>query len=87
MPVFADMIDPEGSEVYLKPAEQYIALGEPINFYTVIEAARQRGETAFGYRIHAEHNDAEKSYGVHTNPKKAELVTFKIGDKIVVLAE
>jgi ion channel POLLUX/CASTOR len=87
MPVFADMFDPEGSEIYLKPADQYIALGEPINFYTVIEAARQRGETAFGYRIHAEHNDAEKSYGVHTNPKKAELVTFKIGDKIVVLAE
>jgi ion channel POLLUX/CASTOR len=85
--VFTDMFDPEGSEIYLKPADQYVALGEPVNFYTVIEAARQRGETAFGYRVYAERSEADRGYGVHTNPKKAELVTFTAQDKIVVLAE
>jgi ion channel POLLUX/CASTOR len=87
MPVFTDLFDPEGSEIYLKPANQYVAMGEPVNFHTVIEAARRRGETAFGYRITTEHNNAEKSYGVHTNPKKAGLVTFTAEDKIIVLAE
>jgi ion channel POLLUX/CASTOR len=87
MPVFTDLFDPEGSEIYLKPAEQYINLGEPVNFYTVIEAASRIGETTFGYRIIAEHDDIEKFYGVHTNPKKAEQITFKVGDKIIVLAE
>jgi hypothetical protein len=87
MPVFADLFNPEGSEIYLKPADQYVALGEPVNFYTVIEAARRRGETAFGYQIMEERDDAEKAYGVHTNPKKAGRVIFKAEDKIVVLAE
>ena len=87
MPVFTDLFDPEGSEIYLKPAEQYVAPDEPVNFYTVIEAASKRGETAFGYRIIAEHDDIEKSYGVHINPKKAGQIIFKVGDKIIVLAE
>jgi voltage-gated potassium channel Kch len=87
MPVFSDIFNPEGSEIYLKPAEQYVAFDEAINFYTVIEAARRRGETAFGYKIHSEHDDPAHSFGVHTNPKKMDLITFKAGDKIIVMAE
>ncbi len=87
MPVFTDLFDPEGSEIYLKPAEQYVALGAAVNFYTVIDAARQRGETAFGYKIGSEHDDSARSFGVHTNPRKMDSITFKAGDKIIVLAE
>jgi hypothetical protein len=87
MGVFTDLFDPEGSEVYLKPIEQYVATGEPVNFYTVVEAARRRGETAIGYRIETEHSDAKKSYGVYTNPKKSSVATFTVEDKIIVLAE
>ncbi len=87
MGVFTDLFDPEGSEIYLKPIEQYVATGEPVNFYTVVEAARRRGETALGYRIEAEHSDAKKSYGVYTNPKKSSVTTFTVEDKIIVLAE
>ncbi|MES2941923.1 MAG: NAD-binding protein, partial [Pseudomonadota bacterium] len=32
--VFADILDPEGSEIYLKPVSDYVATGEPVNFYT-----------------------------------------------------
>jgi ion channel POLLUX/CASTOR len=87
MPVFSDIFAPEGSEIYLKPAGQYVAFDEAINFYTVIEAARQRGETAFGYKIHSEHDDPARSFGVRINPKKMDLITFKAGDKIIVMAE
>ena len=87
MPVFSDLFDPGGSEIYLKPAEQYVAFDEVINFYTVIEAARRRGETAFGYKIYSEHDDPARSFGVHINPKKMDLITFKAGDKIIVMAE
>jgi hypothetical protein len=87
MDVFTDIFDPEGSEIYLKPIGDYIATGKPVNFYTVIEAARRRGETALGYRITSEANDAGKSYGVHTNPKKSEQVAFAPEDKIIVIAE
>jgi voltage-gated potassium channel Kch len=87
MGVFTDLFDPEGSEIYLKPVEKYVALGEKVNFYTVVEAARRRGETAIGYRIEAEHSDASKSYGVYTNPKKSTQVVFSADDKVIVLAE
>ncbi len=85
--VFTDIFDPEGAEIYLKPVSDYIAIGEPVNFYTVVEAARRRGETALGYRKTSESNDASKAYGVHTNPKKSAQVTFAAEDKIIVIAE
>ena len=85
--VFTDIFDPEGAEIYLKPVSDYIAPGTPVNFYTVTEAARRRGETPLGYRIDAEANDAGRAYGVHTNPKKSEMVTFSPEDKIIVIAE
>jgi Trk K+ transport system NAD-binding subunit len=85
--VFADIFDPEGSEIYLKPIGDYVVTGQPVNFYTVTEAARRRGETAIGYRLMSENHSAEKSYGVHTNPKKSEKVSFAPQDKLIVIAE
>jgi voltage-gated potassium channel Kch len=87
MDVFADMFDPEGAEIYLKPISDYVVTGLPVNFYTVTEAARRRGETAIGYRLMSESHDAEKAYGVHTNPKKSASTTFSADDKIIVIAE
>jgi voltage-gated potassium channel Kch len=87
LPIFTDIFDPEGSEIYLKPMGEYVVTGKPVNFYTVVEATRLRGETAIGYRLMNESGEAEKSYGVHTNPKKSGLVTFAPEDKIIVLAE
>ncbi len=85
--VFNDIFDPEGAEVYLKPIGDYVSTGQPINFYTVTEAARRRGETAIGYRLMSESHNAEKAYGVHTNPKKSEKVTFTPQDKLIVISE
>lgn len=85
--IFMDLFDPAGAEIYLKPAGQYVALGEPVNFFTIVEAARRRGETAIGYRLVAEAKDAGKSYGVHTNPKKTHRVAFSPEDKVIVIAE
>lgn len=85
--VFADLFDPEGSEIYLKPVANYVAVEQPVNFYTVIEAARRRGEVAIGYRIVSQLHDPAKAYGVRTNPKKSEEVIFAAEDKVIVLAE
>jgi hypothetical protein len=85
--VFADLFDPEGSEIYLKPAGEYVEPGKPVNFYTVVEAARRRGQVAFGYRLKAQTHDIEHSYGVVVNPKKSELVTYSSDDKIILLSD
>jgi ion channel POLLUX/CASTOR len=85
--VFEQLIDPEGSELYLKPAYEYVEPGVPLNFYTVVEAACRRGEVAVGYRVEAEAGDPRKSYGVRLNPAKSGRIIFAKGDKIIVLAE
>jgi len=85
--VFEDLFDPEGAEIYLKRIEQYVRLGRPVNFYTLLESACQQDEIAIGYRLQAEaHNDG-KDFGVHLNPKKSEMINFSAGDRLIVLAE
>jgi hypothetical protein len=85
--VFADLFNADGSEIYLKPAADYVKTGQPLNFYTVVEAARRRGEVAIGYRIMAKSGDASAGYGVTLNPDKADTLTFSPADRVVVLAE
>jgi len=87
LPIFNDIFDPEGAEIYLKPIGDYVVTGQPVNFQTVVAAARQRGETAIGYRILTECHSAEKSYGIHTNPRKSNTLTFTPEDKVIVIAE
>ena len=87
MRVFEILFDAEGSEIYLKPVTRYVKTGTEVNFYTVLESAKRKGETAIGYRISAEAYDSSKSYGVRVNPVKTDKVKFTTGDKIIVLAE
>ncbi|MBX3309820.1 MAG: NAD-binding protein [Cryobacterium sp.] len=85
--VFDILFDSDGSEVYLKPAGRYIRPGESVDFYSVLEAARRRGETAIGCRV-AEHAfDSSKNYGVRLNPLKTDRLAFAPADRIIVLAE
>lgn len=85
--VFADIFDSDGSELYLKPAGQYVQLDTQVNFYTVIESAARRGEVAIGYRLKALAGDAANAYGVILNPDKTALISFSPEDRIIVLAE
>jgi voltage-gated potassium channel Kch len=85
--VFADLFDADGSEVYVRPATDYVAAGKPMTFYTVVEAARLRGEVAIGYRLRSLANDSARAYGVVVNPKKSDEITFSAGDRVIVLAE
>jgi voltage-gated potassium channel Kch len=85
--VFQDLFDPEGSEIYLKPAEDYVQTDTPLTFYTVVEAARRRNQVAIGYRSQREAYDPQKSYGVRINPAKSLEHTYVKGDRIIVLSE
>lgn len=85
--VLSDLFSPEGSEIYLKPAGHYVASDRPVNFYTVVEAARQRGESAIGYRRKASAKNLAQSYGVVINPPKDQPIEFQPQDMIILLAE
>ena len=85
--IFADMFDADGSEIYVKPAIDYVRAGAEVSFATVVAAAGRRGECAIGYRIASRSRDADDSYGVVVNPAKSSRVTFAAGDRVVVVAE
>lgn len=87
MRVFEDLFDADGSEIYLKSVNRYVKTGQPVNFYTVMESAKQKGEIAIGYRIQKDAFDSSKAYGVKVNPAKSEMVTYSTDDKIIVIAE
>ncbi|HZX04088.1 CASTOR/POLLUX-related putative ion channel [Kribbella sp.] len=84
--VFADLFDPEGSEIYLKPAPDYLVPGADANFATVVEAARRQGEIAIGYRL-KRNSDRSPTYGVVLNPSRSEPLTLGYGDSVIVVSE
>jgi voltage-gated potassium channel Kch len=85
--VFDELFSAAGAEIYLRPANLYVKDGEESDFYTVLEAARRRGETAIGFRIDEHARSSEHAYGVTVNPMKTDTRTFAPGDKVIVLAE
>ena len=87
MRVFEDLMRSEGSEIYLKPINDYIKTEESVNFYTLMESAKRRGDTAIGYRINSLIHNQDAAYGVVINPKKDDYIQFTDLDKIIVLSE
>ncbi len=85
--VFQDLLDADGSEIYLRPAEHYVTAGDEVTYMTIVEAAARRGETAIGYRVSAEADDPAAGFGVHVNPAKSALFAIDPLDRVVVLAE
>jgi len=80
------LINPTGSELYVKPVENYVKISRTVDFYTIIEAARRRGETAVGYYL-AGGPANRGDEGIVLNPKKDERREFHHLDGVIVLAE
>ncbi len=85
--VFKDLFDADGSEIYLKLATNYIKPGVPVNFYTVTEAARAKGQTAIGYHLKSVPQTRDNLFGITINPIKSAMITFEEWDRIIVVAE
>lgn len=87
LPVFEELFTTGGNEVYVRPAALYVEPGVAVDFYTVVEAAARRGETAIGFRIAAEAHSIAAGYGVRLNPDKREYRSYTKDDSVIVLAE
>jgi len=87
--IFDDLLDEDGSEIYMRPIGDYVDLSAPISFYTITEAARRRGETAIGYRRkrETEADESRNMGGVVVNPPKSTTLDYLPEDRVIVLAE
>lgn len=81
-PLIAELLDESGSELYMKPAAQYVKIGEEVDSYTLTESAARKGEIYMGYR----HVGAQ-SGDVVVNPDKREKIVFGEHDQVVVISE
>jgi ion channel POLLUX/CASTOR len=78
--VFTDLFDPEGAEIYVRPASYYIREASGYTFATVVESGRRRGGVAIGYRA----ADPGVGHGVVLNPAKDS--PMPLIDRVIVLA-
>ena len=76
-----DLLDEDGSELYLKPAADYVQLGQEVDGYVLTESAARKGEIYVGYRR------ADSHRRTHINPPKGDAVTFTDGDMIILISE
>jgi hypothetical protein len=79
-PVFDDLLDESGAEIYLKPVSLYAPEGLRGHFRDVVAVAASRGEVAIGWRKTSEAAAA-------LNPAKSAPVELAADDLVVVLSD
>ena len=86
--VFADLFDPEGAEIYLRPASDYVALGRELDGHTLLAAGARRGEVVIGVRLAPRATPApNQPEGILINPRKSTRLSLTRDDQVIVLAE
>lgn len=85
--IFEDILDADGSELYMKPAELYVKTGEPVRLFAASHAAMLHGEVLLGYKTVRTDEDGNAITKIITNPDKNSSVTFTSEDMLIVLSE
>ena len=81
--ILDDLLSEGGSSIYMKPASRYVALGEPVDFYTLGASASRYGETAIGYKKYSNQGD----FTIRINPAGSAQTTFHGQDDVIVIAK
>lgn len=84
VPVFGDLLDAEGSEMYFKPVGWYLDPDDTETFADVILAAAVSGDIAVGYRRKGASGRPES---ITLNPPLREQPHLQPEDDLIVLAE
>ncbi len=81
--IFEELLREDGSEIYVRPAKNYLKLGQKTNIYTACEAAARHRETLIGYR---RRNRDTGEMEIVNNPPKAQEIVFEDTDSLIVIA-
>ncbi len=79
--IFEELLREKGSEIYVRPAGNYVRLGMKTDIYTVCEATARQREVMIGYR-----RRAADGVEIITNPPKAQEIIFEESDGLIVIA-
>lgn len=81
--IFDDLLDEDGSEIYMKPASNYVKINTSVSLFTVYHSAAQKNEAVIGYKKFKENDTFE----IVVNPNKSNPITFSDKDLIITIAE
>jgi hypothetical protein len=80
--LFEDLLDADGSELYMKKAGRYVTPGVETDFYTMTELAKKRNEIVVGYK-----KITADGMQIRTNPRKSDRIALSKDDYLIVIAE
>lgn len=81
--IFEELLKEEGSEIYVRPAGNYVQLATPTDIYTACDAAGRHREVFIGYRT----KDSDTGeFRMITNPPKGQEISFTEEDSFVVIS-
>ena len=83
--VFRELFATGGVELRMRPVRDYLAPG-PLAFKDVVEAARDHGDSAIGWRIREEEPAGTWHAQTTLNPLKSAQASLREDDEIVVLS-
>jgi len=86
LPILVDLCDADGSEIYLKNVSLYVTPGS-MNYATLVEAARRRGEIAIGYRRVVDASNKKANFGITLNAQKNAVFEVDPADQLIVVAD
>lgn len=81
--IFEELLREHGSEIYVRPAKNYVKPGVKTNIYTACEAAARNHEVLIGYRTTEPDTGALQ---IVTNPAKGTEIVFENTDSFIVIA-
>jgi hypothetical protein len=84
--VYADLMNANANEIYLKPAIHYARNPADCTFADVLRGSVRRGEIAIGLKIAAEAADPAKNFGVRVNPPKSAPLALTEKDEVIVIS-
>lgn len=88
-PIFEDLLNADGAEIYLKPASLYVELEKEYAIHDIVDNAKEREESPDIFIGYIRNNEVSQTrdFEIKINPSKTEKVNFHVGDMIIVLSE
>ena len=81
--IFQELLREDGSEIYVRPAKNYVVAGQKTDIYTACEAASRQREALIGYRTM---NPDTEEVEIVMNPPKSREIVFGEHDSFVVIS-
>ena len=88
--IFDELLDEDGSEIYMRPVSDYVSISEPVTFYTICLAALRRGRSgdrATAASVTKTPTSAASAASTVNPAKSAKLQYNAATDRVIVLAK